>query len=95
MSHKETSAGIFDQATQEFIGSQTLAAYNAGLEDGEGDLLDQFATAAMQGMLASEAVPDESVIGSSYISYEPEGVARRAYNIAEAMLAERQARRQK
>lgn len=56
------------------------------------DLLDQFAAAALTGLLASESNPDESVIGASFISYTNTEAAARAYAIAEAMLEERNKR---
>ncbi|MXO98975.1 hypothetical protein GRI97_08235 [Altererythrobacter xixiisoli] len=44
------------------------------------DLRDQFSMAALTGLMAAEA-PD--------VIYESEGVARRAYRIADAMLVAR------
>lgn len=53
-------------------------------------LRDEFAMAALTGLLSSESCPNESM-GSSYISYTAEQAARISYNIADAMLEEREA----
>lgn len=89
MNQKDTNAPAFDRNTQGFIAQETLAAYNDGLQDGQGDLLDEMAMAALQGLLAGEAYSGPE----GCISYDPEQAAQRAYNIADAMMAERQKRR--
>lgn len=79
MSNKETAAGIYDQATQDAIAKETLAAYSEGLRDGEADLLDSFAMHAL------------AFLGSQTHDHywDTDGAATNAYNIAHAMMAKR------
>lgn len=80
----------YDQETHSLVkqDSPQRQAFKSLSDEGR-ELRDRFAMAAIQGLLASECCPDESVIGSSYISYESEAVAARAYHIADAMMKAR------